>query len=80
VAVNYSKAEKSVATRRAYATDFRLFKEWCDGKDAQSLLASPETVAAFLAAEAAAGVRPSTLGHLDFVWRPRWCPCRHQSP
>jgi site-specific recombinase XerD len=61
-AVNYAKAEKSPATRKAYATDFRLFKAWCDRKGAQALPAAPETVAAFLAAEAAAGVRPSTLG------------------
>jgi site-specific recombinase XerD len=61
-AMNYAKAEKSPATRKAYATDFRLFKEWCDGKGAQPMPAAPETVAAFLAAEAEAGVRPSTLG------------------
>jgi site-specific recombinase XerD len=61
-AMNYAKAEKSPATRKAYATDFRLFKEWCEGKGAQSLPAAAETVAAFLAAEAVAGVRPSTLG------------------
>src|ERR1700753_4233759 len=61
-AVNYAKAEKSPATRKAYATDFRLFKAWCDGKGAQALPAAAETVAAFLAAEAKAGVRPSTLG------------------
>jgi site-specific recombinase XerD len=62
VAMNYAKAEKSPATRKAYATDFRLFKGWCDGKGAQPLPAAPETVAAFLAAEAESGVRPSTLG------------------
>ena len=61
-AVDYAKAEKSPATRKAYATDFRLFKSWCDGKGAQALPAAAETVAAFLAAEAEAGVRPSTLG------------------
>jgi site-specific recombinase XerD len=61
-AVNYARSEKSPATRKAYGTDFRLFKAWCDGKGAQALPAAPETVAAFLAAEAEAGVRPSTLG------------------
>jgi site-specific recombinase XerD len=61
-AMNYAKAEKAPATRKAYATDFRLFKEWCEGKGAQALPAAPETVAAFLAAEAEAGVKPSTLG------------------
>jgi site-specific recombinase XerD len=61
-AVDYARSEKSPATRKAYGTDFRLFKAWCDGKGAQALPAAPETVAAFLAAEAEAGVRPSTLG------------------
>jgi site-specific recombinase XerD len=60
--MTYAKAEKSPATRKAYATDFRLLKAWCDGKGAQALPAAPETVAAFLAAEAEAGVRPSTRG------------------
>jgi site-specific recombinase XerD len=61
-AVDLAKAEKAASTRKAYATDFRLFKEWCDGKGASSLPARPETVAAFLAAEAANGTKPSTLG------------------
>jgi site-specific recombinase XerD len=61
-AVNYARAEKSPATRKAYGSDFKLFKAWCDGKGAEALPAAPETVAAFLASEAEAGVRPSTLG------------------
>src|ERR1700674_5504812 len=60
-ASDLAKAEKAVSTRKAYGTDFRLFKAWCDGKGVGSLPASPETVAAFLAAEAGAGVKPSTL-------------------
>src|ERR1700694_5119142 len=61
-AVDLAKAEKAASTRKAYGTDFRLFKEWCDGKGASSLPARPETVAAFLAAEAGNGTKPSTLG------------------
>jgi site-specific recombinase XerD len=60
-AVDLAKAEKALSTRKAYGTDFRIFKAWCDGKGVGSLPASPETVAAFLAAEAGAGVKPSTL-------------------
>jgi site-specific recombinase XerD len=60
-AIDLAKAEKAPSTRKAYGTDFRLFKAWCDGKGVSSLPASPETVAAFLAAEAGAGVKPSTL-------------------
>jgi site-specific recombinase XerD len=60
-AIDLAKAEKAVSTRKAYGTDFRIFKAWCDGKGVPALPASPETVAAFLAAEAGGGVKPSTL-------------------
>ena len=61
-AVDLAKAEKAASTRKAYGTDFRLFHAWCDGKGVSSLPASPETVAAFLAAETSNGTKPSTLG------------------
>lgn len=61
-AVDLAKAEKAVSTRKAYGTDFRLFKVWCEGKGVSALPAEPETVAAFLAAEAGSGTKPSTLG------------------
>ncbi len=61
-AVNYAKAEKAPATRKAYGTDFRLFRAWCEARGANALPAAPETVAAYLAAEAGQGVKPSTLG------------------
>jgi site-specific recombinase XerD len=60
-AVDLAKAEKAVSTRKAYGTDFRLFKEWCETKGIAFLPASPETVAAFLAAETGNGTKPSTL-------------------
>src|SRR3974390_3825179 len=60
-AVDLAKAEKAVSTRKAYGTDFRLFKEWCETKGVSPLPASPETVAAFLAAETGDGTKPSTL-------------------
>jgi site-specific recombinase XerD len=61
-AVTYAKAEKAEATRRAYGTDLRLFKEWCDTKGASVLPATPETVAAYLAHGVAQGAKASTLG------------------
>src|ERR1700710_2324471 len=61
-AVDLAKAEKAVSTRRAYGTDFRLFKAWCDNKGVSSLPTAAETVASFLAAEAGNGTKPSTLG------------------
>jgi site-specific recombinase XerD len=60
-AIDLAKAEKAVSTRRAYGTDFRLFKAWCEAKGVFPLPASPETVAAFLAAETGEGTKPSTL-------------------
>src|ERR1700739_1807081 len=60
-AVDLAKAEKAASTRKAYGTDFRLFKAWCEVKGVSPLPASPETVAAFLAAETGEGTKPSTL-------------------
>jgi hypothetical protein len=49
-AVRFAKAEKSPATRKAYATDYRLFCQWCEAL--APMPASVETVAAYLAHEA----------------------------
>lgn len=58
----YALAEKADATRRAYGSDFALFTEWCHTRrNVEPLGALPETVAAFLAGQASAGVKPSTL-------------------
>jgi site-specific recombinase XerD len=61
-AIDLAKAEKAFSTRKAYGTDFRIFKAWCDGKGVSSLPASAETVATFLAHETGNGTKPSTLG------------------
>jgi site-specific recombinase XerD len=62
-AIRYAKAEKAPGTRRAYETDHRLFVAWCEAKGVSAALpVSAEVVAAFLAAEADCGKRPSTLG------------------
>jgi len=62
-AISYAKAEKAPGTRRAYQSDHGLFVAWCEAKGlSPSLPVAAETVAAFLAAEALAGKRPSTLG------------------
>src|SRR4030088_676182 len=60
-AVDLAKAEKALSTRKAYGTDFRLFKAYCDAKGVSALPASPETVAAYIAAEAQTA-KPSTIG------------------
>jgi site-specific recombinase XerD len=61
-AADYARAEKAPLTRKAYGSDYLLFRAWCGAKGVSALPAAPETVAAFLAAEAEAGVKPSTLG------------------
>jgi site-specific recombinase XerD len=60
-AIDLARAEKAASTRKAYGTDFRLFKAYCDAKGVSALPASPETVAAYLAAEAQTA-KPSTIG------------------
>jgi site-specific recombinase XerD len=60
-AVDLAKAEKALSTRKAYGTDFRLFKMYCEAKGVSALPATPETVAAYIAAEAQTA-KPSTIG------------------
>jgi site-specific recombinase XerD len=60
-AVDLAKAEKAASTRKAYGTDFRLFREWCEARGVAALPAAPETVAAYLAAQAPIS-KVSTLG------------------
>ena len=55
-------AEKSTATRRAYAADFAIFLGWCSERDVKPLPAEPAIISAFLAFEVGRGRRPSTLG------------------
>jgi hypothetical protein len=31
-AIDLAKAEKAVSTRKAYGTDFRLFRQWCEAR------------------------------------------------
>jgi site-specific recombinase XerD len=58
----YANAEKAAATRRAYGTDFLIFRTWCEERQLEVLPASPATVAAFLAHEASRNVKASTIG------------------
>ena len=58
----YAAASRAPGTRRAYAADWRGFLAWCDPRRATPLPADPRLVAVFLAAEAARGCAPSTIG------------------
>jgi hypothetical protein len=61
-AAGYARLDKSAATRRAYRSNFDLFRAWCEVKHVPALPAEAKTVAAFLAAEANRGVKASTIG------------------
>jgi site-specific recombinase XerD len=60
-AAAYAAAEKSEATRRAYAGDFADFRAWCESRSVSALPAAIETAAAYLAHLADAGLRVSTI-------------------
>jgi site-specific recombinase XerD len=53
--------EKASATRRAYQSDFRIFADWCSARGVEPIPAAPEVVSTFLASQATAGVKASTL-------------------
>jgi hypothetical protein len=58
----YGAAEKALATRAAYASDWRDFAAWCAGKGATPLPAHVGIVAAYLSHLAEAGLKASTIG------------------
>ena len=58
---HYFAARHATATRRAYRSDWTLYAAWCDARGLGALPATPETVAAFLACEADAGRKVSTI-------------------
>jgi site-specific recombinase XerD len=60
-AVQYRRASRSENTRRAYRSAVARFTDWCANHGRTALPASPETVAAFLAAEARAELAVNTL-------------------
>jgi site-specific recombinase XerD len=61
LASDFAKASKAAATQRAYRSDAAVFEAWCICHDLNPLPATPDAIAAFLADQAASGVRPSTL-------------------
>jgi site-specific recombinase XerD len=61
-AADYARAEKSEATQNAYWSDFKHFGRWAQARGLPIMPATPETVAAYLASEAARGAKVSTIG------------------
>ena len=60
-AADYRRAARADNTRRAYRTAVARFTDWCHEHGQSALPASPNTVAAFLAAEAGRGLAVNTL-------------------
>ncbi len=48
----YMENSRSEATRRAYASDWRIFTAWAEERNIASLPASPEAVCTFMASQA----------------------------
>jgi site-specific recombinase XerD len=59
---SFAEHEKAASSRRAYESDWRIFTAWCAHRGLQPLPASPQAVAAFVAAEATAGRKAATIG------------------
>jgi site-specific recombinase XerD len=60
-AAQYRRASRAENTRRAYRSAVARFCDWCRAHGQTALPAAPETVAAFLAAEARAELAVNTL-------------------
>ena len=60
--IAYAEAEKALATRAAYASDWRDFAAWCASRGATALPAHVGIVAAYLSALAHSGRKASTIG------------------
>ena len=60
-AADYRRAGRADNTRRAYRAAVARFTDWCAAQRRTALSATPETVAAFLAAEAGRGLAVNTL-------------------
>src|SRR5271156_1723068 len=60
-AADYRRAARADNTRRAYRAAVGRFTDWCAAHRQTALPATPETVAAFLAAEAGRGLAVNTL-------------------
>ncbi len=58
----YAEAEKALATRQAYASDWRDFAVWCALRGATALPAHQGIVAAYLSGLADSGRKASTIG------------------
>lgn len=57
----YARKSRAKSTWRAYRSDWQQFESWCGTVGLATLPAEPETIAMFVARQAADGLNPSTL-------------------
>lgn len=57
----YAQKSRAKSTWQAYRSDWQQFESWCGTVGLATLPAEPETIAMFVASQAAAGLSPSTL-------------------
>jgi integrase len=79
-AARFAAEQHAVATRRAYASDVRLFEDWCENRGLVALPALPATIAGYLAAAAGDGARPATLSRRVAAIRHAHLAACHPSP
>lgn len=58
----FARDQHASATRHAYRSDFRVFRDWCAARLLSHFPAEPETISAFIAAEARAEIKAATIG------------------
>jgi site-specific recombinase XerD len=61
-AARFARAEKSEASRRAYKSDFTIFRAWCSARSLPFMPSTAAAVSTFIASEANGGLHPSTIG------------------
>ena len=57
----YARRSRAKSTWRAYRSDWQQFEAWCQTVGLAPLPAEPQTIAMFVASQAASGLSPSTL-------------------
>jgi len=80
LAADFAKASKAPATQAAYASDFRIFEAWCTARGLCAFPATAATLCGFLADEAAAERRASTLGRRLAAMRYFYRAAGHDTP
>lgn len=71
---------RASSTRRAYRSDAKLFKVWCESRGLQAMPATPSVVALFIGSQVAEGKAASTLNRRLAAIRLAHFEAGHESP